>query len=122
MKRPCVYILASRPLGTLYVGVTSDLHKRMAEHAQGLIQGFTRKYGVKQLVYYEYHESMPEAIQRERQLKDWQRIWKIRLIEAMNPEWHNLFDPLSGEIHFGSADVESAEQILSVSGLRPSPE
>jgi putative endonuclease len=122
MKRPCGYILASRPLGTLYVGVTSDLHKRMAEHAQGLIQGFTRKYGVKQLVYYEYHESMPEAIQRERQLKDWQRIWKIRLIEAMNPEWHNLFDPLSGEIHFGSADVESAEQILSVSGLRPSPE
>ena len=121
MKRPCVYILASKPLGTLYVGVTSDLHKRMAEHTQGLIEGFTKKYHVKRLVYYECHHAMPNAIRREKQLKDWQRIWKIRLIESMNPDWIDLFDPTSGEISFGSADVESIEQIVHVSGSRPSP-
>jgi putative endonuclease len=99
MKQPCVYILASRPLGTLYIGVTSDLHKRMAEHSQGLIDGFSKRYEVKRLVYYEHH--------REARLKEWHRIWKIRLIERMNPEWLDLFDPNSGEIAFGSQDVES---------------
>jgi hypothetical protein len=77
---------------------------------------------VKRLVYYECHDSMSDAIRREKQLKEWQRIWKIRLIEAMNPEWHDLFDATSGQIHFGSTDVESGEQILCVSGLRPPPE
>ena len=85
MKRPCVYILTNKPLGTLYIGVTSNLHKRMAEHAQGLVEGFTKRYGVKRLVYYELYDSMTDAIRREKRLKDWQRLWKIRLIEGMNP-------------------------------------
>lgn len=106
MKRPCVYILASRPNGTLYVGVTSDLHKRMAEHTQGLIPGFTKRYRVKHLVYYEMHHIMADAIRREKQLNDWQRIWKIRLIESMNPEWQDLFDETSGEIAFGPPDLK----------------
>jgi putative endonuclease len=76
----------------------------MAQHDQGLIDGFTLRYGVKQLVYYEFHESMNEAIKREKQMKEWQRAWKVRLIESMNPEWANLFDPNTGEIADGPAD------------------
>ncbi|AHB47926.1 excinuclease ABC subunit C [Hyphomicrobium nitrativorans NL23] len=112
MKRPCVYILAGRRNGTLYVEVTSDLHKRMAEHTQGLVPGFTKKHGVKHLVYYEMHDLLTEAIRREKQLKEWQRIWKIRLIETMNLEWQDLFDATSGEIAFGPADLqrETGEQ------------
>ena len=106
MKVPCVYILASKPHGTLYIGVTSDLHNRMAEHSQGLIAGFTRKYGVKGLVYYEMIDAMPAAIVREKQLKRWNRIWKVRLIEQMNPEWRNLFDETTGEIAFGPAEAD----------------
>ena len=106
MKDPCVYILASKPYGTLYVGVTSDLHGRMSEHSQGLYEGFTKKYGIKTLVYYEMHESMLEAIAREKLLKRWHRSWKYRLIEQMNPEWKNLFDLETGEIAFGSADEQ----------------
>ena len=105
MKDPCVYILASAPNGVLYVGVTSDLYGRMEEHAQGLFEGFTKKYSVKQLVYYEFFETMPEAIQREKRLKEWQRAWKVRLILGMNPDWKNLFDPESGEIALGPRDV-----------------
>ncbi len=104
MKRPCVYVLASKPYGTLYVGVTSDLSYRMGQHDQGLIDGFTKKYGVRMLVYYEMHEAMDAAIVREKRLKRWQRTWKYRLIEQMNPEWSNLFDSASGEIEFGSID------------------
>lgn len=106
MKRPCVYILASKAYGTLYIGVSSDLHTRMAQHDQALIDGFTKKYGIKQLVYYEFHDTMTSAIQREKLIKRWQREWKYRLIEQMNPEWRNLFDPKTGEIAFGPADVE----------------
>ena len=106
MKRPCVYILASAPDGVLYIGVTSDIYKRMAEHDQGLIDGFTKKYGVKRLVYYEYFETMPEAILREKRLKEWRRAWKVRLIKSMNPEWRNLFDSATGEIAFGPSDVD----------------
>jgi putative endonuclease len=73
MKDPCVYILASKRDGVLYVGVTSDLHGRMAEHEQELIEGFTKRYGVKQLVNYEFHDDMTAAIRREKQLKEWQR-------------------------------------------------
>ncbi len=104
MKSPCVYILASKRDGILYVGVTSDLHGRMAEHDQALIPGFTKRYGVKQLVYCEFHDDMTAAIRREKQLKEWQRAWKVRLIEGMNPEWTNLFDPATGEIADGPAD------------------
>jgi len=105
MKSPCVYILASKPSGTLYIGVTSDLHGRMAEHDQELIEGFTKRYGVKLLVYYEFHDEMAGAIGREKRLKEWRRAWKVRLIETMNPEWTNLFDPANGEILPGPADI-----------------
>jgi putative endonuclease len=94
MKQPCVYILASQPKGTLYVGVTSDLIRRVWQHKENLAPGFTSKYGVKTLVWYELHGSMPDAIARETALKNWQRQWKIDLIEAMNPEWRDLYSTL----------------------------
>ena len=106
MKRPCVYILASGPDGVLYIGVTSDLYRRMAEHDQGLVEGFTRKYGVKVLVYYEFFDTMPEAIQREKRLKEWHRAWKVRLILGANPTWRNLFNSATGKIAFLPSDVE----------------
>ena len=90
MKCPCVYILASGRNGTIYVGVTSDLPGRMEQHRQGLTPGFTTRYGVKSLVYYEMHEAMPEAIAREKRLKAWNRAWELRLVEAMNPQWLDL--------------------------------
>ncbi len=104
MKHACVYILASKRNGVLYIGVTSDLEGRMAQHDQALIEGFTKRYGVKLLVYYEFHESMNDAIKREKQLKEWRRAWKVRLIQSMNPEWINLFDPNTSEIAVGPAD------------------
>jgi putative endonuclease len=104
MKSPCVYILASKPNGVLYIGVTSNLEGRLTEHDQGLIEGFTKRHGVKWLVYYEFHDTMDEAIRREKRLKEWRRAWKVRLIESMNPEWRNLFDPATGEIAAGPAD------------------
>jgi len=97
VKHPCVYILASRRNGTLYIGVTSDLPWRVSLHKQDLIDGFTKKYRVSLLVYYEMHPTMEAAIRREKQLKEWRRLWKIRLIESMNPEWIDLFDERSGE-------------------------
>ncbi|MET0640162.1 MAG: GIY-YIG nuclease family protein [Hyphomicrobium sp.] len=103
-KSPYVYILSSGPNGTLYIGVTSDLHARMAQHTQKLVPGFTQRYGVTQLVYYEPHETLDQAIAREKQLKDWRRIWKLRLIEQMNPGWLDLFDPQTGEISAGPFD------------------
>ena len=106
MKIPCVYILASKAYGTFYIGVTSNLYQRMAQHEQGLIEGFTKKYGIKMLVYYELYETMAAAIAREKLLKRWNRAWKYRLVEQMNPEWINLFDPATGEIKFGPADAE----------------
>jgi putative endonuclease len=104
-KNPCVYILASRRNGTLYIGVTSDLAQRMTLHKQGLIEGFTKKYRVHHLVYYEMHPTMDAAIVREKRLKEWRRLWKIRLIESFNPEWLDLFDENTGEILDGPADV-----------------
>lgn len=105
MKVPCIYILASKRNGTLYTGVTSDLANRVNMHKQGLIEGFTKKYGVHMLVYYETHHLMPDAIRREKQIKEWKRLWKIRLIESMNPEWADLFDERTGEVFEGPADV-----------------
>ena len=104
-KTPCVYILASRRNGTLYIGVTSDLAQRVTLHKQDLIEGFTKKYGVHRLVYYEMHPTMDAAILREKRLKEWRRLWKIRLIESMNPEWIDLFDERTGEILDGPADL-----------------
>ena len=93
-KQFYVYILASKRNGTLYVGVTSDLVKRTWEHKQGIAEGFTRKYGVKTLVYYEAQESSQAAITREKQIKNWERAWKIRLIEKSNPHWEDLYDKI----------------------------
>jgi putative endonuclease len=103
-KQPAVYILASKRNGTIYVGVTSDLPNRTTLHKQDLIEGFTKRYGVHRLVYYEMHNTMPDASRREKRVKKWYRAWKIRLIESMNPEWEDLFDEFWGAINEGPAD------------------
>lgn len=90
-----VYILASRPRGTLYVGVTNDLLRRVTEHRDGLVEGFTRDYDIKMLVYFEPHDSVTEAIAREKRIKRWARAWKIDLIRSKNPDWRDLFENLS---------------------------
>ena len=95
-KDPCVYILASKDYGTLYTGVTSDLCARVSAHRQKLIPGFTARYNVTGLVYYQRHGSMADAIVREKQIKEWKRAWKIQLIEASNPHWLDLFVELCG--------------------------
>jgi len=89
-----VYILASRRNGTLYIGMTNDLVHRVWEHRIGAVPGFTREYGVKILVWYEPHESRPSAFQRERQLKKWNRAWKLELIERTNPGWRDIYNDL----------------------------
>jgi putative endonuclease len=96
MKTPCVYMLANQKNGTLYTGVTSDLIARIYEHKNNLIDGFTKKYQVHDLVWYELHETMGEAISREKQLKKWRRKWKKELIEQENPQWGDLYDSLLG--------------------------
>lgn len=93
-KQPVVYILASKRNGTLYVGVTSDLIKRVWEHKNDLVEGFTKKYVVHSLAYFEQFGDMPSAITREKQLKKWNRAWKIRLIESQNPAWKDLYEEL----------------------------
>jgi putative endonuclease len=94
-RQPVVYILANKRNGTLYVGVTSDLAKRVWEHKNDLAEGFTKKYGVHTLVYFEQFNDLVSAITREKQLKKWNRAWKIRLIESANPEWKDYYDGLS---------------------------
>jgi putative endonuclease len=90
-----VYILASAPNGVLYVGVTNDLVRRIYEHRNGLIAGFTKKYSVKSLVYFERHEEIQAAIQREHNIKHRSRKWKVRLILAGNPDWDDLYDSIT---------------------------
>jgi putative endonuclease len=90
MKQFYVYVMASRPHGTIYVGVTSDLERRAWEHRQGAISGFTKTYGVKSLVWFETFDDAAGAIRREKQIKKWNRAWKRRLIEESNPDWHDL--------------------------------
>jgi putative endonuclease len=90
-----VYILASHPGGTLYVGVTNDLIRRIFEHREGLAEGFTKRYGVQRLVYFEQHETARAAIQREKNIKHWPREWKVDLIVSMNPEWRDLYDEIA---------------------------
>ena len=94
MKLPCVYILANRRNGTLYVGVTSDLPRRVWEHKSGVAEGFTKRYGVHRLVHAEFHATMEEAILREKRIKKWRRAWKIRLIQEANPDWRDLYGAL----------------------------
>jgi putative endonuclease len=89
-----VYILASGPNGILYVGVTNDLVRRIYEHRNGLIAGFTKKYSVKRLVYFERYEEIQTAIQREHNMKHWSRKWKVRLILASNPDWNDLYESI----------------------------
>ena len=93
-----VYMMASRRHGTLYIGVTSQLPARIGQHREGLVPGFTRQYGLKRLVWYEQHETMALAIQREKSLKKYKREWKINLIERDNPYWDDLYPALVGDI------------------------
>jgi len=93
-KQPCVYMLSSQRNGTLYIGVTSDLIKRVYQHRNERVEGFTKRYAVHDLVWYEVHEIMESAIQREKQLKKWSRTAKIRLIETNNPTWLDLWQQL----------------------------
>lgn len=92
--QPCVYILASKRNGTLYIGVTSDLVKRVWEHKNDFVDGFTKDHGVHMLVWYEVHETMGSAITQEKALKFWKRAWKLRLIEEGNPGWADLYEKL----------------------------
>jgi putative endonuclease len=94
MRDYFVYILASQPNGTLYIGVTNNLARRVYEHRQGSVGGFTKKYGVHQLVYYEMTTDIRDAIEREKRLKKWNRQWKIELIESQNPKWRDLYDDI----------------------------
>ena len=94
MKRYFVYILTNKRNGTLYIGVTNDIMRRTKEHKDHINSGFTKRYNVTRLVYFEMHSSILEAIKREKQMKKWKRQWKIELIENKNPEWKDLYDAL----------------------------
>ncbi len=108
MKTYYVYILASQRNGTIYIGVTSDLIKRIYEHKQGVVEGFTKKYGVKTLVYYEPFGDVSIAIHRETQMKKWNRKWKIELIEKENPDWKDLYEEITKwlDSHFRGNDKD----------------
>jgi len=93
-KQPAVYIPVSKRNGTLYIGVTSDLIKRIWEHKNNLVKGFTERYNVHNLVWYELHENMTSAIEREKKLKEWKRAWKLELIESSNPNWDDLYSTM----------------------------
>jgi putative endonuclease len=95
VKQPCVYVMASKRNGAIYTGVTSNLAQRAFSHREGLLPGFTRRYGCKTLVYYEFYEDMPSAIAREKQLKGGSRKDKITLIERLNPTWRDLYEELA---------------------------
>ncbi len=94
MKQPCVYILANKSRGTLYIGVTSDLLRRIWQHKNGTAKSFTKRYGTQTLVWYESHETMESAIAREKSIKNWRRIWKLELIEEDNPTWRDLYEDI----------------------------
>ncbi|HXF92321.1 MAG TPA: GIY-YIG nuclease family protein [Nitrospiraceae bacterium] len=93
-RQPAVYVLASKRNGTLYIGVTSDLRKRVWEHRNDVVDGFTKRYGIHRLVYYELHADMESAIRREKQMKKWNRAWKLELIEKQNPDWQDLWEKI----------------------------
>jgi putative endonuclease len=94
VKVPAVYILASGPRGTLYIGVTSNLPARIHQHRNDLVAGFTRKYAVHTLVWFELHVTMESAICREKALKEWKRAWKLQLVESTNPDWNDLYESI----------------------------
>ncbi|WP_043318650.1 GIY-YIG nuclease family protein [Microbulbifer sp. HZ11] len=91
LTQPCVYLLANQRNGTLYTGVTSNLVQRIWQHKEGVVEGFTREYGVKNLAWYELHDTMESAIRKEKAIKNWRRSWKLNLIESSNPEWRDLY-------------------------------
>ncbi len=95
MRGGWVYIMTNRPNGTLYLGVTSDLSRRAWEHREGRIDGFTKRYGLKRLAWYEPHDDIRTAIQREKTMKHWPRAWKVRLILDLNPDWRDLYEELA---------------------------
>ena len=90
-KQFCVYILTNRPRGTLYIGVTSNLPQRIAQHREKLVEGFSKRYDLRNLVWFEVHETAESAIVREKQIKKWNRVWKLELVERTNPNWRDLF-------------------------------
>jgi putative endonuclease len=94
IKQPAIYIFASQRNGTLYIGVTSDLEKRVYQHKNDMVKGFTSKYKVHLLIYFELHQNMEEAILREKRLKEWKRSWKLKLIEKNNPNWEDLYQSI----------------------------
>ncbi len=98
-KHPCVYLHASKPYGTVYIGVTSDLIARLWQHRQGAVEGFTKRYAVHRLVHFELFDTMESAIKREKQLKNWHRDWKLNLIARENPDWRDLAIGLGFEPH-----------------------
>ena len=106
-KFPAVYILANGPRGTIYVGVTSALWNRVATHKDGTVAGFTSKYDVKSLVWYEHHVSMDAAIRREKQIKKWNREWKVNMIEAFNPNWIDLHDDIDPTVVYDESKLGS---------------
>ena len=95
MRAGYVYLMSNKRNGILYCGVTSDLERRIHEHREGLVDGFTKRYGLKRLVWMETHEDITDAIQRETSIKRWPRAWKVRLIHATNPEWNDLYETLA---------------------------
>ena len=108
MKQYFVYIMASKKNGTLYIGVTNDLIKRVYQHKNNIIKGFTEKYSVHNLVYYEPYRYVKDAINREKRLKRWKRAWKIRLIEQENPNWEDLYPKLERDAE-NTNDVTPAQ-------------
>ncbi len=106
-KQPAVYILASAPRGTLYIGVTSALWNRVATHKDGGVEGFTQRYAIKSLVWYEHHADVDSAIRREKQLKKWNRDWKIDMIEKFNSTWIDLHDYIDPEVRFEAPELDS---------------
>ena len=90
-KQFCVYIVTNRPRGTLYIGVTSNLPQRIAQHREKLVEGFSKRYDLRNLVWFEVHETAESAIVREKQIKKWNRVWKLELVERTNPDWRDLF-------------------------------
>ncbi len=99
-KQPAVYIISNGPRGTIYTGVTSALWNRVATHKEGGIEGFSKKYDINSLVWYEHHETMEAAIQREKRIKKWNRDWKINMIEKFNPAWVDLHDDIDPTIYY----------------------
>jgi len=93
-RQPAVYVLTNKRNGALYTGVTSDLVRRIWEHRHHLVEGFTSQYNVHKLIYFELHDDITQAIIREKQIKKWRRAWKLRMIEAMNPDWKDLYDSI----------------------------